>query len=175
MTKKTKYDLLTSLTLIIISAITIMLPLLNVTKVDIAFIIIMLVYVISNLINYLLVIKTKDKEGLYTGLISLISIGLLFAFNINANPMNLAIVLLVWALGMALVKLKKADYYHDRTNKLWIVHIITLFIFILISLLTAVNLFHENAVQVLIIGNYFFINGLLDLVDPLINFIKENK
>jgi len=76
---------------------------------------------------------------------------------------------------MSLVRLKKADYYHDRKNFLWMLHIITLCIFLLISLLTAINLYYSSSVQILMLGNFFFINGILDLIDPLTNYIKENK
>ena len=173
MNKKTKADLITSLTLIICSSIIILLPLLKINDVSVAFIILMGVYVISNLINYLLVRKSHDSEGLYTSISSLICIILVFILDINVKPVNLAIILLIWTLGMSLVKLKKADYYHDRENKMWILHIITLLIFILISLLTTINLYYSSDIQVLMLGNFFFINGILDLIDPLTNFIKE--
>lgn len=175
MTKKTKADLITSITLIICGSITMLLPILNVNNVKIAFTLVMGIYVISNLINYLLVIKSQDSEGLYTALTSIISIVLLFVLDVTNKPVNLAIIVLIWTLGMSLVKLKKADYYHDRKDSLWVLHIISLFIFILISLLTTINLYYSSEVQVLMLGNFFFINGILDLVDPLANYIKEKN
>jgi len=152
-----------------------LMPILKFDNVKVAFMIIMGIYLISNFINYLLVRKTKDKEGLYTSIISLVSIILLFILDVSNKPVNLAIALLVWTLGMSLVKLKKADYYHDRKNFIWVLHIITLFIFILISLLTTINLYYSSEVQLLMLGNFFFINGILDLIDPLTNYIEENK
>lgn len=174
MTKKTKIDFITSVILLICSSVVMLLPLFNIVNVKSIFLFIMCVYIISNLINYLLVKESKDREGLYTVLISIISIVLLFLFDVTKKPVNLALVLLMWTFGMSLVKLKKADYYHDRNNRLWFTLIVTLFIFILIGLLTAINLYYASSVQVLMIGNFFFINGVLDLIDPLTNCIKEN-
>ena len=175
MTKKTKIDFIVSIILIICGSIIMLMPMLNFSNVKVAFLLVMATYIISNLINYFLVRKHKDVEGLYTALISFISVILLCFLNIGSKPVNLAIVLLVWTLGMALVKLKKADYYHDQHDNLWIIHIITLFIFILIGLLTTINLYYSSSVQLLMVGNFFFINGILDLIDPLTNYIKEKK
>lgn len=174
MTKKTKIDFIVSMILIICGSIVMLLPLFKINNIKLAMSLAMCIYIISNIINYLLVRKSKDVEGLLTSVVSLISIILLFILNVN-NPLNLAIILLIWTLGMSLVKLKKADYYHDRENNLWVIHIIGLFIFILISLLTTINLYYSSDIQILMLGNFFFINGILDLIDPLINYIKENK
>ncbi|MBQ6687192.1 MAG: hypothetical protein IJN03_01560 [Bacilli bacterium] len=175
MSVKTKADIITSLSLIICSSIVILLPLLSINNVKVTFIIIMLFYMVSNLINYLLVKKSKDREGLYTSIVCLISLILANILNVMENPIYLAFILLIWTFGMSLVKLKKADYYHDRKNNMWIMHIITLFIFILIGLLTAVNLYYAAEIQILMLGNFFFINGILDLIDPLANLIKEKN
>lgn len=175
MNKKIKIDMIVSAILIIIGGITMLMPLLNFNNIKIIFISIMTIYVISNIINYILVKDSKDTEGLYTAFISLLSIGLVLILDISAKPVYLAIVLLVWALGMALVKLKKADYYHDRKDAQWILHIVLLFIFILVSLLTTINLYYSNEIQLLMLGNFFLINGILDICDPLICYIKEQK
>ena len=174
MTRKTKIDFSVSLILIIAGSILMLLPLFNYTNVKFALIILMSIYLVSNIINYILVKESKDKEGLYTFIVNILSIVLVLLLDIK-KPLNLASILLVWTLGMSLVKLKKADYYHDRKNFLWMLHIITLCIFLLISLLTSINLYYSNSVQLLMLGNFFFINGILDLSDPLTNYIEENK
>lgn len=175
MLKKIKIDFMTSTIMLFYSGIIMLLPLFNITNVKIAFAIIMTVYQISNLINYILVKESKDTEGLYTFFISLISSILVFILNVNTNPMYLALILLIWTFGMSLIKLKKADYYHDKKNPLWILHILLLFIFILISLLTTINLYYNSEIQILMIGNFFFVNGVLDIIDPIVNYIKEKN
>lgn len=175
MNRKTKADFITSIVLILYSGIVMLMPLLNITNVKWIFVSIMVVYLISNLINYLLVQKSKDKEGLYTSIISIVGILLAFLLNISLKPVNLALILLIWTFGESLVRLKKADYYHDRENSMWLVLIIVLFIFVFAGLLTTINLYYSSSVQILMLGNFFFINGILDIVDPIANYIKEKK
>jgi len=174
MTKKTKIDFIISIILIICSSIILLLPLLCINNIKWILISILGIYALLNVIKFLNIRKTKDNEGLFTALISLVCIALTFVLNI-AKPINLAIILLIWIFLMSLVKLKKADYYHDRENELWIVRVIVLFIFILIGLLTTINLYYSNNVQVLMLGNFFFVHGILELIDPLTNYIKESK
>jgi uncharacterized membrane protein HdeD (DUF308 family) len=83
-------------------------------------------------------------------------------------PKNLAMCLMGWITLMSLIKLKKSDYYHDRNDRMWKLNIIMLGIFILSGILTSINLLHESEVQVIIIGFFLFINGILDLMDPYV-------
>ena len=76
---------------------------------------------------------------------------------------------------MSLIKLKKADYYNDRKNKAWILEIITLILFILSGLLTTINLYYENDIQILVLGYFYLIHGILELVDPIALFLKDSK
>ena len=82
---------------------------------------------------------------------------------------------MIWVFLMSLIKLKKADYYHDRSNSIWIIRVIFLLLFILIGLLTTINLYYQASVQILLIGNFFFIHGVLELLDPLMNYLMEKK
>ena len=76
---------------------------------------------------------------------------------------------------MSLIKLKKADYYNDRKNKFWILEIVTLILFILTGLLTTINLYYENSIQILVLGYFYLIHGILELVDPLTMYLNEKK
>ena len=76
---------------------------------------------------------------------------------------------------MALIKLKKADYYNDRKEKIWILEIVTLIIFILSGLLTTINLYYENDIQILVLGYFYLIHGILELVDPLTNYLVGKR
>jgi len=175
MKRKTIFDLITSIILILCSSAVMLFPLFNISNIKLAFLIVMTVYIVSNLINYALVKKTKDKEGLLTVIICMIATFLLLIIDISTKPLNLAIIILIWIFGMSLVKLKKADYYHDRKNNLWISNMVSLFIFVLIGLLTVINLYYSKEVRILLIGSFFFVNGVLDAMDPLMNYIKETK
>ena len=72
---------------------------------------------------------------------------------------------------MSLIKLKKSDYYHDRQKRIFILRIITLVLFILIGLLTVINLYYDAKIQVLVLGYFYFIHGILELVDPITNYL----
>ena len=76
---------------------------------------------------------------------------------------------------MSLIKLKKADYYNDRRNKTWILEVVTLILFILSGLLTTINLYYENDIQVLVLGYFYLIHGILELVDPLTIYLTGMK
>ena len=95
--------------------------------------------------------------------------------DINDSPWNLALVLFIWVILMSLTKLKESDYYHDRKNKLWVLNVVNLILFILVGILTSVNLFYTSDIQILIIGFFFLINGILELMDPIVAYILETK
>ena len=85
----------------------------------------------------------------------------------------LALILMIWMGLMSLIKLKKADFYHDRENKMWILRLLILFIFIASGLLTSINLFYDNSVQILLIGYFFLVNSVLDTISPLVEYISR--
>ena len=76
---------------------------------------------------------------------------------------------------MSLIKLKNADFYHDRENKMWILRLLILFIFIASGLLTSINLFYDNSVQILLIGYFFLVNSILDTISPLVEYISRGN
>lgn len=69
---------------------------------------------------------------------------------------------------MSLIKLKKADYYHDRRDRMGKINIFMLVVFIITGLLTAINLGYDNKVQIIILGYFFLVNGLLQMIDPIV-------
>ena len=56
---------------------------------------------------------------------------------------------------------------------MWILRLLILFIFIASGLLTSINLFYDNSVQILLIGYFFLVNSILDTVSPLIEYISR--
>ena len=82
---------------------------------------------------------------------------------------------MIWLGISSLIKLKKADFYHDRDNKMWILRLFILFVFLTTGLIFSLNLMYENSVQILIIGCFFLINSLLDAVDPLVTYLMRSS
>ena len=58
---------------------------------------------------------------------------------------------------------------------MWILRIFILFAFLTSGLLTGLNLYYEASVQTIIIGFFFYLNGILDVVDPIALYLMENN
>lgn len=164
--KKENVDMLVASLLILIGSILLILPHTANNNVKNVIICVMSLYIILNFGRYFLTYKSKDYEGLHVALISLVVAVTCFILKIE-QAKYLALALLIWVALMALAKLKKADYYHDRHNKIWILKIFSLGTFILIGLLTSVNLYYNNQVQILVLGYFFLIHGILEILEPL--------
>jgi uncharacterized membrane protein HdeD (DUF308 family) len=174
MKRKEIVDLITAIILVVLGAVLLTFPLLRVVNVKYIFMGVLSFYGIMNLLQFLFTTNDKDYEGLFTMVASIISLILLGFLDIE-NPVNLALILFVWIVCMSLIKLKKCDYYHDRHKKIYILKIVTLILFILSGLLSVINLYYEPEVQILVLGFFYFIHGILELVDPITNYLMNNK
>jgi len=175
MNKKQIVDLIIALLLIIVGSALLVLPILHFIEVKIIFLCVLGVYGVLNLIQYLLTLKNKDYEGLFTALACIIVFVIVSFLNVDSNKWYLALSLFIWIILMSLIKLKKADYYNDRKNRIWIMKIITLIIFILCGLLTTINLYYENDIQVLVLGYFYLIHGIIELLDPVTFYLLEKR
>lgn len=175
MNRKQIVDLTIAIFLILCGTVLLIFPLVNFVNVKIIFMSVLGFYGIMNLIQFLLTKKEKDFEGLLTTIASIIVIIVAWKLNINEVPWYLAIALFVWIILMSLIKLKKADYYNDRKNSIWILKIVTLIVFILIGLLSTINLYYSSEVQIIVLGFFFLLHGVLELLDPLTIYLVEKK
>ncbi len=175
MSKKQVVDLLIAVFLIICGSVMLVLPLFRFVDIKIIFLVVLGVYAVLNLIQFILTMSSKDYEGLLTSIASVITFVVVLMLDVSKVPLNLAISLFLWVILMSLIKLKKADYYNDRENKVWILKAITLALFILSGLLTTINLYYENDIQVLVLGFFFFIHGILELFDPITVYLVQEK
>lgn len=175
MNKKQIVDLIIAVFLIITGSALLIFPLFHFVNIKLVFIGILLIYALLNLIQFILTKKEKDYEGLFTSVASLISLILAYKLDIAKIPWYLAICLLTWIILMSLIKLKKADYYNDRLNKVWILKIVTLILFILSGLLTTINLYYSSDIQILILGFFFLIHGMLELFDPITLYLINKR
>lgn len=175
MNKKQIVDLVIAIFLIIVGSILLVFPLFHFVSVKPIFITVLGIYGILNLIQFLLTKEAKDYEGLLTTGASIIVLIVAWQLNIAKVPWYLALTLFIWIILMSLIKMKKADYYNDRKNSVWILKIITLIFFILTGLLATINLYYEADVQILVLGFFFLIHGMLELFDPLTVYLIEKK
>lgn len=175
MKRKQIVDFIIAVTLIIVGSLILTFPLLKIVNVKYIFVGVLAFYGIMNLTQFILTSKDKDYEGLFTMVASIVTLILLGFLEVDNNPMNLALTLFVWICIMSMIKLKKCDYYHDQNRPIWIFRIVTLILFILIGLLSVINLYYEAEVQILVLGFFYFIHGVLELVDPVTNYLLDKK
>ena len=170
MKPKQKVDFIIDLILMIIGIINIFLGVIHFNNIKLLFVIIMFLYTILNLVQYLLTKKNKDLEGLYTFLASL-TIAIVAIFINLDNTNNLTLLLLSWVILMSVIKFIKTDYYNDRKDRMWKIRIFTLVVFMIAGVLTGISFNFTNDVKVLVLGYFFFIHGLLELIDPLTKYV----
>lgn len=164
---KQKVDFLTAIMLILVGIIMLGTPIIKITTMRYLFFTIMLIYALANLMQFILTHKSKDYEGLYTAFVSFAVgiVGITFKFN---NPIQLSLSLLAWVFLMAIVKLVKTNYYHDMNDRMYKFRILSLVIFIILGILTSINLYYDATTDVVILGFFFFFHGVLELLDPMI-------
>lgn len=175
MEKRTLVEFITAWLLIICGSIITILPLFNINNVRAVFIFIIAFYGVIHLIKNFFVINEKDYSGFSTSISSVIILIFMMFFDINDSPWNLALILFIWVILMSLTKLKESDYYHDRKNKLWKLNVTNLILFIISGVLASINLYYTNDIQILVIGFFFLINGILELMDPLAAILISEK
>lgn len=173
MKKKEIIDLITSMALLILSFVVLLLPTFEVTDIKLVLTIIFSFYTLVKLTQFIFIFRDKDYESLFT---SIISLGAVIGVNlIDFKTQNITLVILIWMGLMCLVKLKKADFYNDRNNKMWVLRLFILFVFLTSGLLTGLNLMYESTVQMIIIGYFFLINSVLDAIDPIAIYLMGVK
>lgn len=175
MKKKQKVDLVIANLLILLGVILTILPKFNIVKINITLFIVMIIYATLNMIQYALTKKSNDMEGLFTSILSYV-IGISgLIFNLFDNLLQMVLLLLAWIILMSLIKLKKCDYYNDSNNKIWILKVISLGLFILTGIITCINLYYSADIQLIILGLFFYIHGILEMLDPITIYLMENN
>jgi len=175
MDRRTLVEFVTAWFLVLCGGIMTILPIFNVNNIKVVFISIIALYGISHLIKNFFILNAKDYSGFRTSLSCVVALVLMLFLDVYDSPWNLALILFIWIILISLTKLKESDYYHDRKNKLWELNIINLIIFILTGVLTTINLYYTGDIQILVLGFFFLINGILELMDPLAAYLIEKK
>ena len=174
MKQKQKVDFIYSLVLILVGVVLMVLPLIKVPSIKVVLIGVMISYIISNIVRFILTRKSKDYDSIFTILSSIVIIILTIILDMN-KPLYLALTILVWVVLLSLIKLKKSDYYDDNNDKMWKLRILILILFILTGFLTSINLYYEQEGQILIIGYFFLINGMLEITDPVVKYLIKKQ
>jgi len=175
MSKRTLVEFVTSCFLILTGGVITILPIFNINNVKVVFIIIIALYGIIHLIKNFFILNSNEYSGFSTTVACIVTLVLMLFLDVNDSPWNLALILFIWVILISLIKLKESDYYHDKKSKLWKLNIVNLILFILTGILTTINLYYTGDIQILVIGFFFLINGILELMDPFVAYLIEKK
>ena len=115
--------------------------------------------------------NNKDYEDLFGCILTVIAFIMLFYFDLIIK--NVILIFLIWLGLMSLVKLKKADYYHDRKDNMWIFKIFSLFIILSLGLIISLNL-QTNDVNIKLFAIFFMFNSSIDAIEPLLIYLRNN-
>lgn len=171
---KQKVDFFCSISFLFIGMILLLLSLFNIKNIKLLNIITFSFISIVNLIRYILVRSSKDYEGLHIFIASLLSLVFTVILDVT-NVKQLYYVIMFWVGVTSMANLKKMDYYHDRKDNMWKIQTFIFGAFLLTGLLTCINLAHSSSVQIIILGYFYMICGILKIIDPLVNALTKNK
>ena len=171
--KKRTIELINSIVLVLFGIIVLALPLFDNSDIELVFILMFSIFGFISLYKFILVYKTKDYDGLFTFIACILGLVLVYILDLE-KPFHLALLIMLWVIVMSLIKLKKSDYYHDRKSKEWLIKFITMILFISTGIICAINLNEPNE-QMLVVGFFFYIHGILELMEPISLYLLKNK
>lgn len=170
-----KKEIIYALLSLLVGLITITLPIFEITEINVVIPTVLLVFGLMNIISAILLKTDFSRLRLFKGICSIvIALVGIFLEYYNSN-INIVLILLIWVIMMSLAKFKKCDYYHDRSNNLWKVNIFILAVFIVTSFICSINLLYIEGVEIMVMGFILYINGILEFIDPITNYIVECK
>lgn len=174
MKHKQKIEFIIAMILVITGAILLILPVLGIDNLKIIIPTVFGIYSVVSIIKFILTRENKDYEGMFTFIVSLIAMALCIYFKVQDYPQKLAMTLMFWITCMSIIKLKKIDYYHDRRDRMWKLRVLILGLFILIGILTAINLAYSSEVQLIVLGFFLFTHAVLEIFDPIVKTLVSH-
>lgn len=169
---KFKTDLITGILLFLTSIVALLFPIFNIMEVPFLLKFLFLFSTLINLFKFFFNRKTKDYEGLFTAIVSLFFYISLYFISFQRS-LTLALFIFSFVICISFIHLYKADFYHDRKKKIWLLEITTLIVFVIAGLLTSFSILLANDGAFFMIGFLFFINGFIEIIDPIVNYIKK--
>ncbi len=173
--KKQFAELSCFLLIFIVGSLLLVVPTLGFTNINTLFFAIMIFHGLLSYILYMIIREKDDYEYLFTSLASVLAAcgGVVFQ-NYNSQ-MVLSLSLIGWIAMVAIIKLIKMDYYHDRNNILWFIRTISFVLFLIVGTLTCVNLYYNIEIQSAMLGFFLIIVAILESLDPLVKIILSRR
>lgn len=169
-------NIIVSFVLVLMGILMLIVPFLGFMEPNMLLYVVFSIYALIKIIEIIIVKNsTTDYEDIFTAIACALAAVSGFKFINYDPPMVLSITLASWVGIMSIIKLIKLDYYHDRENGMFYVNLVTFSMFLLLGLLTSINLYFNETVQILMLGFFFVINGLLNLAEDGIRILVSRN
>lgn len=172
---KNKINLISSGVILLLGVLLFIFPWFNIEEPNNLLYLLFAIYAGVKLIEYILTRNGTDRENLYTAIACTLASISGFKFHSYSSPMVLSLTLVSWVGIMSVIKLIKLDYYHDRKNGMFYVNLVSFSLFLLLGLLTSINLYFNATVEALMLAFFFVCNGLLSLSENGIRILVTGK
>jgi len=138
------------------------------------FYVVMLLYFGFEFTNYILTKKVTGMHSLYISLACIIASFSGLKYMNEPSNMVISITLIGWMIMMLIIKLIRIEDLRNNNNYSVFINIFTMSLFILLGFLTITNIFKEISNINLMLGFFFTVNGILNLIENIgnIKFIK---
>lgn len=146
------------------------------SKIDIndLFISFIIIYAIINLVLFLVLGKNPNNESIYLCIVGSIAglLDMLLQSHLT-KAFSLSFAILIFMI--AAVKLFTIDYYHDRKDAYYYIETLCLLIFLLVGIITSINLFGDTKLQATMLGFFITIMGILRIFNITIKAMLKSK
>ncbi len=133
------------------------------------FYVIMLLYFGLEFTNYLLTKNQTGMNSLYISLACLIASVSGLKYMDEPSNLVLTITLIGWMVIMLIIKLIRIEDLRNKMNYSVFINIFSMSLFILLGFLTITNLYKGITNQVMVLGFFFTINGILNILEVIGN------
>lgn len=173
MKKANNLALIIDFLFVINALLIIMCPLLEISNLKWILIATFLAYGFGSAFKFIILKNYYDFENLYIAISQLVFSIVLYGFDIVSSNKSLAFFLIIWILVLSIIKLIKSDYFHDLKNILWLAKVLSLIVFMLTGVVTCLNFRFGNQMSIVVIGYFFLINYIIELLNEIFRIIKE--
>lgn len=134
-----------------------------------------LLYALTHAISFIFYRKEKEFSNLFLFIIGILFFVISIYGNFLNEPRIFSMFILGWTLLVSLVKLKKADYFHDRKNKLWLVEMTCLVLFLISEILFCIQLDNDREIVMVLLGYSIYTVGIFELLEAILIFVTKGK
>ena len=140
--------------------------------------ILFMVMVLIAMLKFIQYIFTRDLDKRnYEPLLWAISCVLAACSAVSFNDFNsnyvVTITLLSWVGVTSIIKLISIDKMMSKNDETWKIKLIDIILFIVTGLVTCLNLYFKVNDQVIILGFYFCLLGIIELFYPFIGLVVQ--